>query len=472
MSDRDVRTDVTVVGGGMAGLTAALTAQERGVDVTLLEKGSRFGGSMYLSTGAIWTYDSYAEFRDHVPNGDPALQRLIFESIDDGYEWLEGLGVELTEPDLDLPGSGRQVDPPRLTERLTEHFEREGGRALLETPMSEIRFDGVRITGVLAHTPEDEALDIDCESVVLATGGFQGNEELVERYITPNTENLCLRANPWSTGDGFEAATAIGAKTTKGLSKFYGHSLPAPPAEFSRDELSDVSQYYGTVAVVLNRDGLRFTDEAESELEAVLIQDIVAETDGRAYYVVDSDLCDPDAVGLSADAMADIRNAEAAGGKVAECQSLEALGTALGEWGVNGETAVETIREYNAAIRDERAEQLVPPRTDHKCQLDTPPFYAVEIQPGITYTMGGIDVDTDMRVQRRSASTATYGQEYQPTESRDIETRPIPGLYAAGIDVGNVHHRTSAGGLSHGLVTGRVAGDRAATFAQGQPVVQ
>jgi len=465
MTDRNIKTDVTVVGGGMAGLVCALTAQEQGADVLLLEKGTRFGGSMYLSTGAIWTYDSYEQWRECVPNGDPELHRLIFDNIDESYEWLEDHGVELSDPDLDLPGTGRQFDPPTLTERLIGTFKNNGGTAMLETPMDSLRFGAQILQGLTAIGPDGNPVTVDSESVVLATGGFQGNEELVERYITTDTEHLCLRANPWSTGDGLEAAREAGAKSTKGLSKFYGHSLPAPPAEFSKTELSDVTQYYGPVSVVLNKHGKRFTDESASELEAVLVQDIVEKTDGRAYYVIDSDICDPDASGLSEDAMADIENAREVGGNVAECDTLEKLGAALSEWGVNGQNAVETIRAFNDALRSGTGESLVPPRTDYKCPIDTPPFYAVEIQPGITYTMGGLDVDTDMRVQRRTTSTATYGQDYQEEASREIETKPIPGLYAAGIDVGNVHHRTSSGGLSQGLVTGRVAGQHAAEYA-------
>lgn len=449
----------------MGGLVSAVRAQQEEADVLLLEKGPRFGGSMYLSTGAVWTYDSYAEFREEVPYGDPELQQLIDDRIDFGYEWLEELGVQLTDPDLDLPGTGYKFDPPQFTERMVGIIENNGGTTLLETPMDEIRVEDGRVQGVTAHDADGERVVVDSGSVIVATGGYQGNEELIERYITTDTENLCLRANPWSTGDGFKAAKEIGAKTTKGLGKFYGHSLPAPPAQFSQTELSDVSQYFGPISVALDKNGKRFTDESESKLEAVLIQDIVEETDCRAYYILDSDLCSSDSKGLSDSAKQDIENARDAGGRVAECDSLEALGEQLSEWGVSGGTAVETIREFNSAIRKGDAENLDPPRRDYKCPLDTPPFYAVEIQPGITYTMGGLDVDTQMRVQRRSNSTATYGQQHLFEEDRQVSTNPIPGLYAAGVDVGNVHYRTSSGGLSQGLVTGIVAGENAAALA-------
>lgn len=464
MRTTEIAADTVIIGGGMAGLVSAVRAQETGADVVLLEKGSRFGGSMYLSTGAIWTYDSYEAFRENVPNGDPKLQRVLNESISDGYEWLDELGVELAEPELDLPGTGHQFDPPTFTERMVSIIEDNGGTTLLETAMDEIRVENGRVHGVTAHTADGKRVIVDSPSVVLATGGFQGNEDMVERYITSNTEALHLRANPWSTGDGLEAATDVGAKMTKGLSKFYGHSLPAN-AQFSETELSDVSQYYGPISVTLDEDGERFTDESESELEAVLIQDITRLADGRAFYVIDSELYEEETEGISGSAKSDVERAREADGRVAECETLAALGDALSKWGVNGEKAVETIREYNQAIRDGNAERLDPPRTDFKHRIDTPPFYAVEVQPGITYTMGGLDTDEQMRVQRRSNSAATYGQRYKPDDEQETATNAIPGLYAAGIDVGNVHYRTSSGGLSQGLVTGRIAGKNAAEFA-------
>lgn len=463
MPETIISGDVVVVGGGMSGLVTAVSAQEAGADVVLLEKGSRFGGSMYLSGGAIWTYDSYEELREDIPDGDPVLQELIIESIEDGYEWLEELGVTLKKVEFKLPGSGRQIEPVEFTRHMIGILEDGGATTLLKTPMDGIRFDDGRLRGVSAYDEDGEPVRVDASSVVLATGGFQGNEELVERHITSSTDNLWLRANPWSTGDAFEAAKDIGAKTTKGLNKFYGHNLAAPPAEFSSLEFRDASQYYGPLTVALDTDGKRFTDESESELEETLAQDTAQLADGRAYYVLDADVYETEAV--AGTARSDIEQARAFGGRVAECESLEELGERLTEWGANGAAAVDTIQAFNRAIREGEADRLDPPRRDFRHAIDTPPFYAVEVQPGITFTMGGLDVDERMRVQRRSNSTATLDQNYRPADQREVYTSPISGLYAAGVDVGNVHYRTYSGGLSQCLVTGRIAGRNAAEFA-------
>lgn len=463
MATEALTADVVVVGGGMSGLVTAVRAQEVGADVVLLEKGTRFGGSMYLSGGAIWTYDSMEDIREDIPHGDETLQRIILDSIDEGYEWIEDLDITLKSPEFNLPGSGRQFEPPEFTDRMIEILHEGGGRTLLRTPMEEIRVEDGRVVGVEASTEDGDRLEIDAPSVVLATGGFQGNERLVEQFITEHTGNLWLRANPWSTGDGLLAAEDVGAKTTKGLGRFYGHNLAAPPAEFSNLHFREVSQYYGPHAVALDTDGRRFTDESDSELEETLAQDTAKHAGGRAYYVLDAEVMETTAVAGAA--KSDVEAADEHGGRVAAADSLEELGEALSEWGVNGQHAVETLTEYNEAIRGDRGEELQPPRMDLQHTIDSPPFYAVEVQPGITFTMGGLAVDVDMRVLRRSNSTSELDDSYRPQDQREIFSNPIPGLYAAGVDVGNVHYRTYSGGLSQGLVTGRIAGENAAEHA-------
>ena len=110
------------------------------------------------------------------------------------------------------------------------------------------------------------ALEIQADSVILATGGFQGNAELLTRYITPYAESMYLRSNPCSTGEGFMAAVDIGAAVTPLLNTFYGHALVAPPARFNAFEFQSISQKYGPVSVALNLEGcLLYTSDAADE---------------------------------------------------------------------------------------------------------------------------------------------------------------------------------------------------------------
>src|SRR5436309_5598884 len=111
---------IVVAGAGMAGLSAAARARELGVAATVLEKGDRPGGSMLLSSGVIWRYPSLADFRRECPNGDPRLQRLIVERLDDSLDWLESLGAPLVAAETKNPRTvGRRFDPRGLDRKST-----------------------------------------------------------------------------------------------------------------------------------------------------------------------------------------------------------------------------------------------------------------------------------------------------------------------------------------------------------------
>jgi len=462
MREPDRRVDVVVVGAGMAGLVAAVEAQRRGAEVLVLEKGPRAGGSMYLSAGIVYTYDSYERVREAIPHGNPRLQKLVVDNKDADIAWLGQLGATLREPTGDVTfGSGKQLDPKPFTETMVEHVEDAGGEVLLDTPMTGLREDGGAVVGVTAGAAggDGECLAIDAGGVVLATGGFQGDETLLEQFVTDAPEHLWLRANPWSTGDGLHVATEVGGKTTGSMGTFYGHNLPAPPAEIPPEMLLDAKQAYGVKAVALDASGERYVDESASPYEVVLTQATAKRADGRAYYVVDADLYESQfasrQVGVSIETAADL------GGQVASADSLSALESVLFEWGVNGERAVETIRTFNAAVEAGRGHRLDPPRRDHQTPIDRAPFHVVAVQPGITFTMGGIDVTEDMAVLRHAGTSSTVP--HHPGDATAVRLAPIPGLYAAGVDVGNVMHTRYMGGLSVALVTGRVAGRNAAT---------
>lgn len=449
-----VRTDAVVVGAGMAGLVAAATLVESDVDVVVLEKAPEAGGSMRISNGVVWTYLPYERLRERAPGGNAGLQRVLADRFEDDLAWLEDIGAQLTTPEFDVPGTGKELDPVPFTERMTDRIERGGGELRLETPLEALVSDGDgAITGVRALDPDGTTTAVDASAVVLATGGFQGNERLLEQYVVDDTENLYLRSDPHCTGDGFLAAEAVGAKSTGGLGTFYGHTLAAPPAEFTPEEFADATQYYGFAAVALDRRGRRFTDESESSLEETLTQDVAARTDGRAYYVFDDHVADRTFGYRTAD---EIRaSADELGGRTASVETLAALQERLADWGVNGRRAVETIRAYNRAIRDGR--QPDPPRRDERVPLDEPPFRVVEVQPAITFTMGGLAVTESMAVKRRSASASGLAID-TPASDDGV----VPGLFAAGNDVGNVHRRKYVGGLAHALVSGRVAAESAA----------
>ncbi|MFL6059238.1 MAG: FAD-dependent oxidoreductase, partial [Rubrobacteraceae bacterium] len=120
---------VTVVGGGLAGLVAALRALELGFRVTLLEKGDRLGGSFVYSSGYIWSYKDLQTFRKEAPAGDETLQRLILDRLGTSLSWLEDLGAPGLSRETGIPLTvGARFEPYPTVTALSERIAASGGR--------------------------------------------------------------------------------------------------------------------------------------------------------------------------------------------------------------------------------------------------------------------------------------------------------------------------------------------------------
>jgi hypothetical protein len=233
----------------MAGLVAAARLRELGLEPRVLEKGTRAGGSMLLSSCVVWRHVEWERFRTECPGGEEQLQRLIWDRLDDGLDWLEMLGAEPVWADTENPlTTGRRYDPVALTRMLAE----AAGEIELETPL-----------------PEDAE-----PPVLLATGGFPGR--------LARERDLLLRANPWSDGDGLDYAVARGAATTAGMDEFYGRAMPAPPARIREEDFVPLAQLYGREARVFTDDWSEITPRKVAWHENDLAQMIGR----RAWYCV------------------------------------------------------------------------------------------------------------------------------------------------------------------------------------------
>lgn len=458
MAIRQRTTDVLVIGGGMAGLCAAVRALQQGAKVLLIEKGTRFGGSMALSNGTIWSFADAAVLKRHVPGGDPTLQEMLVEQLPEAFDWLTQLGVQLEPEFVFLQyGRARRTAPTQMTTTLLERIAVLGGEALQGVAMQELRVRDGEVSGVLSFDANGP-VEIDARSVIVATGGFQGNPDLVARYITPTADTLYLRSNPWSTGDGLLAAQVAGAATTPLLQTFYGHAMCAPPARFNQFEFQAMSHKYGQMAVALNMEGERFADESAGTGEELLNSHIARQSGCRAVYVFDAAVGERALEGTPlARVVAD--RARQAGAPVIQAGSLDELTRQMEEWGVPPPKALRSMHAYNEAIVSGNREALMPPRRAHRYPVVRPPFTAALVQASITFTCGGIFTDIDMRVLRRSSSISSLA--LVTADVSELQTQPIANLFAAGCDVGGFSGRGYVGGLSQALVTGRIAGAEA-----------
>jgi fumarate reductase flavoprotein subunit len=311
----------------MAGLVAAVQATERGASVLVLEKGDRAGGSMRLSSGFVWRYREWERFRAECPAGDQDLQGLVWERLDEDLAWLESLGATARERETANPlTAGLRFDPDGLTDLLVA----QAGEVRLGEPLRELP----------GGTP-----------VVLATGGFQGDRELVRRHVTPEADALVLRANPWSSGDGLRLGLEAGGALSDGMDEFYGRNLPAPPARIGPGEFVSLAQLYARFARVRGETGEEYETRTWSETDVV--QWTARQPNARVTYSV------PDA--------------------------------ALGE----------PIRDRTVAEMIARAEAVGGPvrRRDGVTEVD--------VVAGITTTTGGLRVDTRGRVAGSTFAAGT-----------------------------------------------------------------
>jgi fumarate reductase flavoprotein subunit len=249
----------------MAGLCAAARARELGAAPVVVEKGSRPGGSMLLSSCVVWRFQTFEDFRAECPGGDEALQGAVFEGFDEALEWLVSLGPEVVWDETPNPRTtGKRFDPRSLTEVLV----RAAGDVQLE-----------------AALPQDEF------PTVLATGGF------AVRYAREH--GLLVRCNPWSEGDGLEFARKRGGELAGDLDEFYGRAMPAPPACIREEDYVRLSQLWDGEARVVNESDEEFFPGPPAWHESDLAQAIAHQPGGTAWFIVPAELRDdPRVVGL------------------------------------------------------------------------------------------------------------------------------------------------------------------------------
>jgi succinate dehydrogenase/fumarate reductase flavoprotein subunit len=270
----------------MAGLVAAVRLRELGVEPVVVEKGARPGGSMLLSSGVVWRHRTLEVFTADCPGGDPALQRAIFERLDDNLDWLERAGAPVLERETRNPLTvGRRFH----TRGLTEALARRVHDVRLGEPLLELR-DG---------------------PTILATGGFP--VDLARRLGLP------LRAAPWSEGDGQRLAMQRGGALSSGLDEFYGRAMPAPPARLEENDFVRLAQVYAARALVLDEMGFPLPGPPAWH-EADLVQEIARRPASRAWYLLDdAALASALRDGTVADRVAAVR---AAGGTVVDPAEL------------------------------------------------------------------------------------------------------------------------------------------------------
>lgn len=432
-----IECDLLVIGAGMAGLSAAGWAAERGARVIVVEKAAAIGGSAVLSGGVLWTASSPQRMALY-GGGNPDLGAVVCAIYPDAIAWLRRREIAVSPKMNVLHGYGYQIDIIEHLRGCAALVEQAGGHVVLETETVELVCDeqGAVIGAHTAHA--DGKVMVRARSTLLATGGFQGSPKMRARHIHPNAEHILLRSQPVSDGQGLRLGEAAGGEIAGSNRGFYGHLVSESPAWGEERLYTMLTQYHSDQAILLNEQGRRFCDETLGDhtntyhtvfqpgARALCFWDARVHAQYATQPVV--------AIAAPEDKMA---IALEHGGKGVVARNLEEVGAFAREYGFDGEQTLRSIAEFNQGARN-GWERLDPPRSEACEALDKAPYYALIVHAAITFTFGGLTIDSGARVLRADGSV-------------------VPGLLAAGGDAGGAYGIGYAGGLALAMTFGITA---------------
>ena len=457
--------DVVVVGGGIAGLSAALSAAEVGARVVLLEKAplaERGGNTRFADAQMRFPHeaDEYGdrtytpeEFRDDLMRisrgrANPELVEVLVEQGADAVEWLSGLGVEWeagyphTAGYRRMPSAGGQG----LVDLLFRRAEGLGVACSYDTPAQELLLDEQgTVRGVRARSPDGLVDLLASGGVVLASGGFQANVAMRVAHLGRFADGLILRGSRHDTGEGIQMALAAGAQAAGQWGDYHSAVIDARSPKM---ECGVTALYNFQMGIIVDAQGRRFLDEGEDFRDHLYVKfgkAIVEEADGLAFCIFDQQMY----------GRPEFHRAWRPVGPPTTSESIEGLAEALE---IPAQSLTRTVDEFNAAVQPGELDLdrldgkgtagMAPPKSNWAMRLEEPPFVAVPVTGGITFTFGGLKVDASARVH-------------------DTTGRAIEGLYGAGEVIGEIFYYNYPGATSvlRGAVFGRIAGREAARRA-------
>jgi len=486
--------DVIVVGGGNAALCAAISAKETAKRVLVLERApeDESGGNSRFTAGLLrivyngaedlaQLIDLSREERERTDFGtytaeqflddmarvteyrcDPDLTEILVKESFPTALWMRKKGVRFTAAwgrqafkiegkfkfwgglTLEAIGGG-----PGLVDSLTQIAKKNGIEIWYQARAVSLIADDQGVHGVnVKH--QGQTKQIKSKAVVLAAGGFQANTEMRTRYLGPLWELAKVRGTRFNTGDGIRMALDVGAQPIGNWSGCHAVAWERNAPEFGDLAVGDQFQKHSYPwGIYINAEGKRFVDEGadfRNYTYAKYGRVILHQPQQFAWQIFDAK--------VKGQLRDEYRIKQVT--KVV-ANTLEELVGKLDD--VNAEAALKEIKAYNAAVRQDipfnpnvkdgrRTERLAVNKSNWANTLDTPPYEAYAVTCGITFSFGGLRINTEAQVI-------------------NTDGEPIRGLYAAGELVGGIFYFNYPGGsgLTNGAVFGKIAGASAARVA-------
>lgn len=449
--DVEKEVDVVIAGAGGAGMAAAITAAQNGKSVVILEKAAVPGGNSSRATGGMNAAETHYQaeegiedsadlfYEDTMKGGhdinDPDLVRTLAENSSEAIDWLDSIGAPLANVGQAGGASTKRQHRPvndegkilsvgtYLVEHLSNTVKEQGIEVIYGAQVDEILMEDGKAAGLHATGEKGNSITVKAGSVVIATGGFGSNPELIVKY-RPDLEGYVSTNAPTITGDAIALLEAVGADFVD-LDQIQIH-----PTVVQADGSLITESLRGDGAILINNEGKRFCNEILTR--DVVSSNVIAQPGNTAWLIVDQTMFDGSTV--------------IAGyvdrGLMQKAETVEDL-AALME--VDAATLQETLNTWKDAVAAGKDAEFERENFDALLtDLSTAPYYAVKIAPGIHHCMGGVKINTNAEVVGTDGNV-------------------IPGLFAAGEVTGGVHGGNRLGGnaVSDIIVFGRIAGESA-----------
>lgn len=368
---------------------------------------------------------------------NPELVKVLAEQSGPAIDYLEKLGMTIHNVGAFGGASVKRIHRPvdennkviavgaYMIPILEKNLkERDKIQLLTGVTADKISEDGGKVSGVHGVAKDGSQITVKAKAVIVATGGFAANKEMVEKY-QPSLKGYMSTNASGALGQGITMAEAIGADTVD-MDQIQIH-----PTVTVKDAHLITEGLRGDGAILVNQEGKRFTDEVGTR-DAVSKAEI-AQTGSEVYLVLDNKMVEKSAV---------IQGYIKSGYTVTG-EDYKSLGKAMG---VPEEEFEKTMNSWNEAVAKKEDAEFG--RTSFAEALDTAPFYAIKVTPAVHHTMGGLKINT-------------------VTEVLDKDGKAIPGLFAAGEVTGGVHGANRLGGnaVCDFTVFGKIAGESASKYA-------
>lgn len=447
---KDSECDIVIIGAGGAGLTAATEAASKGAKVLVLEKMAIVGGNSNFSTGGInacytkeqerlGIKDSKEVFYNDTMRGgqylnDPNLVHTLIDNSAAMVEWLQTpmIGADLSDVGAFGGATNKRIHRPKgggaigahLIPLLQKAALKQGAEIRLNNKVIDILSNNGRACGVKVAYAGGE-YTVRAKAVIVATGGFGANPEMIEFYQA-SLAGFATTNHKGATGDAFKMVEKFDAQLIQ------MEQIQIHPTVVKGTGIMITEAVRGNGAILVNKAGRRFVNEMETR--DIVSAAVLKNPERSAYLIFDQNIRDS----LKAIETYAKQNLLSEGATLLELSRMIAVDAVALEY---------TIDEYNKAVLAKKDTEFGRNPESMERTISTPPFYAIEIEPAIHHTMGGLKINTKAQVLNKL-------------------NLPVPGLFAAGEVTGGVHGAQRLGGnaVADICIFGKIAADSALEF--------